>query len=499
MRKFTRMWAAALCALFAGTVQAEDYVWKYVTAGDATTLAIRSDGSLWSWGWNEKGQAANGVSERSAIPTLADASRTWKKAVSGKAYSFALADDGSLWASGTGENGVQGTGDGLAHKVLTRIGTDNDWADVACSRFWGYCGFAIKTNGTLWAWGENTAGQLGIGNMQSQILPVQVGTDTDWKQVAAGAASVLGVKTDGSLWGWGLNMNGEVFGHEGKQLSPVRLGDATDWASVTVIDYRVYAVKTDGTLWAWADNSLNLLGFNSGTQGETTSEGNPVEVVTEGKVAEPRQVTAIEGNVLVVSGCENTLSVGTGKDGIIDQVWMLGSNTDGALGDGNGLGNGSKDIPFATVPVHPSLRSSLQFAGMSSGQNYTMMLTTDGDIWGWGCNRGGQLGDETRPDQLQVAYEVKPTLINCPQDEVGLSVADVKGKAAAAVAFDGQALSIQADGRLTSAVVYGMDGQAVMILPVSASSWDVSALAPGVYVARFVVDGAAVTYKFAAE
>ena len=468
MRKFTKMWAAALCALFAGTVQAEDYVWKYVTAGDATTLAIRSDGSLWSWGWNEKGQAANGVSERSAIPTLADASRTWKKAVSGKAYSFALADDGSLWASGTGENGVQGTGDGLAHKVLTRIGTDNDWADVACSRFWGYCGFAIKTNGTLWAWGENTAGQLGIVNMKTQIQPGQVGTDTVWKHVAAGAASVLGVKTDGSLCGWGLNRNGEVFGLEVKQLSPVRLVDATDWASVTVIDYRVYAVKTDGTLWAWADNSLNLLGFNSGTQGETTSEGNPVEVVTEGKVAEPRQVTAIEGNVLVVSGCENTLSVGTGKDGIIDQVWMLGSNTDGALGDGNGLGNGSKDIPFATVPVHPSLRSSLQFAGMSSGQNYTMMLTTDGDIWGWGCNRGGQLGDETRPDQLQVAYEVKPTLINCPQDEVGLSVADVKGKAAAAVAFDGQALSIQADGRLTSAVVYGMDGQAVMILPVSA-------------------------------
>ena len=75
MRKFTKMWAAALCALFAGTVQAEDYVWKYVTAGDATTLAIRSDGSLWSWGWNEKGQAANGVSERSAIPMPAGRGR----------------------------------------------------------------------------------------------------------------------------------------------------------------------------------------------------------------------------------------------------------------------------------------------------------------------------------------------------------------------------------------------------------------------------------------
>lgn len=86
MKKFTKMWAIAACALFAGTaaVNAEDYTWKFVTAGDATTYAIRSDGSLWSWGWNEKGQGGNGVSERTATPTLADGNRVWKKAVGGK-------------------------------------------------------------------------------------------------------------------------------------------------------------------------------------------------------------------------------------------------------------------------------------------------------------------------------------------------------------------------------------------------------------------------------
>lgn len=134
-----------------------------------------------------------------------------------------------MWAAGTATNGVQGTNDGVDHKVLTRIGTDNDWVDMACSRFWGYSAFAIKTNGTLWSWGENSAGQLGIGNTQAQTLPVQVGTDTDWKQVAAGVSSVLALKTDGSLWGWGLNMNGELFGYEGRQSSPVRLGSETDW------------------------------------------------------------------------------------------------------------------------------------------------------------------------------------------------------------------------------------------------------------------------------
>lgn len=501
MKKFTKMCAVAACALFAGTatVSAEDYVWKSVTAGDATTYGIRSDGSLWSWGWNEKGQSGNGVSERTATPTLADGNRVWKKTVGGKAYGFFLAEDGSLWAAGTATNGVQGTNDGVDHKVLTRIGTDNDWVDMACSRFWGYSAFAIKTNGTLWSWGENSAGQLGIGNTQAQTLPVQVGTDTDWKQVAAGVSSVLALKTDGSLWGWGLNMNGELFGYEGRQSSPVRLGSETDWEKVLVIEFRAYAVKKDGTLWAWGDNSRNLLGFNTPTEEESTSEGNPVEVVTEPQITKPTQVTAVEGEVLAVSGCENTLSVATGTDGIIEKVWMFGSNADGALGDGKGLGNGNKDIPFATVPVNPSLKSSLKFTSMSSGQNYTMMLTDDGDIWGWGCNRGGQLGDETPNDQLQVAYKLKPIVINCPQDEVS-SVGSLKdGKVDAAVSFDGQVLALQSDGLLTSGRIYDMNGTAVMILAASETSWNVATLSQGVYVAEFMIDGALVTYKFAVK
>lgn len=501
MKKFTKMCAVAACALFAGTatVSAEDYVWKSVTAGDATTYGIRSDGSLWSWGWNEKGQSGNGVSERTATPTLADGNRVWKKTVGGKAYGFFLAEDGSLWAAGTATNRVQGTNDGVDHKVLTRIGTDNDWVDMACSRFWGYSAFAIKTNGTLWSWGENSAGQLGIGNTQAQTLPVQVGTDTDWKQVAAGVSSVLALKTDGSLWGWGLNMNGELFGYEGRQSSPVRLGSETDWEKVLVIEFRAYAVKKDGTLWAWGDNSRNLLGFNTPTEEESTSEGNPVEVVTEPQITKPTQVTAVEGEVLAVSGCENTLSVATGTDGIIEKVWMFGSNADGALGDGKGLGNGNKDIPFATVPVNPSLKSSLKFTSMSSGQNYTMMLTDDGDIWGWGCNRGGQLGDETPNDQLQVAYKLKPIVINCPQDEVS-SVGSLKdGKVDAAVSFDGQVLALQSDGLLTSGRIYDMNGTAVMILAASETSWNVATLSQGVYVAEFMIDGAPVTYKFAVK
>ena len=110
-------------------------------------------------------------------------------------------------------------------------------------------------------------------------------------------------------------------------------------------------------------------------------------------------------------------------------------------------------------------------------------------FWGWGCNRGGQLGDETPNDQLQVAYKLKLAVINCPQDEIEMSGADVKAKADAVVAFDGEFLTLRTSGRLTSATVYDMNGAAVMILPASSSSWNVSALSAGVHVARFVIDG----------
>lgn len=489
MKKFTKMMSLACCALFAGAsmANADDYVWKYVNTGDATTYAVRNDGSLWAWGWNELGQAANGISERSAVPTLTNAQFSWKKVAGGKAYAFFLAEDGSLWAAGSAESGVQGTGDGLPHKVLTRIGTDNDWADVTCSRFWGYSAFGIKTDGTLWGWGQNSSGQLGLGNIISQTTPAQVGTDSDWKQVSTGASSVIAIKNDGSLWGWGGNMSGELFGYTGSQYSPVRLGEANDWSYVCMIDYRAYAVKKDGTLWAWGDNSTNLLGLNSSLD----EDG----YVSESTIAEPTQVTAITDKVLSISGCENTLSVSTGTDEVINKVWMFGYNTDGALGDGNGKGNGNTGIPFAATPVNPSLKSSLTMSCVASGQNYTVVLTTDGDIWGWGCNRGGQLGDETLYDQLQTAYRLKPTLINCPQDQVETSISDAVSENTQ-ISIQGSEVSLQTEGRLTSAVIYNMQGAAVMILSASENNWNISSLAKGTYIAKFIVDGKVYTSKF---
>lgn len=156
MKSLRLLLGVALCAATA-TVSAQTDTWNYVSAGDGTTYAINSDGSLWSWGWNESGQLGIGskTPEKVGTPQRMGTDNDWQMACGAKAYAFFIKTDGSLWAVGVNEFGVQGVGDGVTnHTTLTRIGTDNDWKYVTANRFYGYNGMAIKNDGSLWAWGR---------------------------------------------------------------------------------------------------------------------------------------------------------------------------------------------------------------------------------------------------------------------------------------------------------------------------------------------------------
>ncbi len=391
------------------TANAQDHVWKYVEAGDATSYAIRDDGTLWSCGWNEKGQmGVPSVSERTAEWSMVGEDTDWKKAVGGKAYGFFIKNDGSLWAVGTQEGGVQGTGDGMDHKTPTRVGTDNDWDDVAVCRFWGYSAIGLKTDGTIWGWGENGSYQLGLDGTSSHTTPEQIGTDKDWKMVTMGTSHTVALKTDGTLWGWGKNSSGQLGTGDWEQKSkPVQIGTDKDWVYVKAIDSRTYAVKADGSLWATGDNQSNLLGFNEPEDALTSA----YNVFTK--------VTAIPNGVISVSGCEASLTIAVGSEGKITQIYALGSNGNGGLGDGNGklLSGTTNDAPFETAPVKPLLPEGLTYSMLASGQLYSFVLTTDGKLYGWGCNRGGQLGDGTEYEVLANSYYKKPTELPCPGGE----------------------------------------------------------------------------------
>ncbi|MDO4672894.1 MAG: hypothetical protein Q4A76_08265, partial [Porphyromonadaceae bacterium] len=260
----------AVVAFFSSVTFAQEtkHHFKNLSAGDGSSYFIRDDGSLWTCGWNEKGQlGVPEVKERTAVLQLASNELGWKMAVGCKAYAFFLKEDGSMWSVGTQESGVQGTNDGKDHKTLTRIGTDNDWEYVSGCHFWGYAAFAIKKDGTLWGWGSNRSHELGLGeDLQNKLVPTQIGKDNDWKKVVIGESAAVALKKDGTLWGWGNNQVGSLGSKGNPSVNfikvPTKISQDNDWKDVVCVAQRTYAIKNDGTLWATGDNQNNMLGFN---------------------------------------------------------------------------------------------------------------------------------------------------------------------------------------------------------------------------------------------
>lgn len=391
MRHFTHnlMGAALLAVLGTTTVQAQTHTWADVNTGDGTTYAIESDGTLWSWGWNESGQMGiNGGATKCSTPTQVGSDADWKSSCGGQAYAFFIKNDGTLWAVGDNSEGVSGVGDGATnHKVPVQVGTDADWASVSCSRFYGHSALALKTDGTLWSWGDGRLGQLGLGSYSSQSTPVQVGTDTDWAQVSVGNNFTIALKTDGSLWGWGVNQNKPLMNSAKYVNTPTQLGTDTDWAYVFAVVETAYGVKKDGTLWVWGANDNNMAGINDAD----------IDLISS-----PAKVSlGANEKVVAISGSDYNRYVGVGENGVITKIYSWGSNSDGALGDGSGVAvDAESGIKTITTPVVVKLPEGVQATQLASGIGHCVVLSTDGKIYGWGKNRAGQLGNYCPDDQM---------------------------------------------------------------------------------------------------
>jgi len=251
--------------------------WAIVAAGASHTGAVKTDGTLWAWGGNFGGQLGDGTTTERHTPVQVGAATDWASVAAGDVHTVAVKTDGTLWVWGANDRGQLGVGTsgGFSPSPL-HVGTATDWASVAA----GYAHtVAVKTDGTLWAWGDNTYGQLGDGTSTNQPSPVQVGAATNWASVAAGSLHTVTVKTDGTLWAWGLNNAGQLgdgsVGDEDPHGTPLQVGAATNWASAAAGQEHTVAVKTDGTLWAWGRNNEGELGVGGGN-----SQSSPVEVGT---------------------------------------------------------------------------------------------------------------------------------------------------------------------------------------------------------------------------
>ncbi len=283
----------------------------------------------------------------------------WLTVSAGDNYSLGVKSDGTLWAWGANSFGQLGDGSTTDRHNPVQIGSDTKWLTVSAGV---YHSLGVKSDGTLWAWGANSFGQLGDDSTINRHNPVQIGNDTEWLTVSAGDNYSLGVKSDGTLWAWGVNSFGQLGDDSTiNRHNPVQIGTGIQWVTVFTGNNHSLGVKSDGTLWAWGANSFGQLG-----DGSTINRHNPVQIGTD-----------IQW--MTVSAGDN-YSLGVKSDGTL---WAWGANSFGQLGDGSTTDRHS--------PVQ--IGTDIQWLTVSAGVYHSLATKSDGTLWAWGANYNGQLGD----------------------------------------------------------------------------------------------------------
>ena len=259
--------------------------WCQVSAGCEHTLGVRTNGTIWAWGAGDSGRLGdNCVSNRSSPVSVIGGFTDWSQVAAGFRSSFGLRTNGTIWS--WGYNGAGNLGDGTTvtkSSPVSVIGGFTDWCQVAASGTSNsvcHWALAVRQNGTAWAWGYNSCGQLGNNSTASRSSPVSVvGGFTDWCQVSAGAQHSMGLRQTGQLYAWGNGSNGRLGNNStATQLQPVAVvGGFTDWCQFNAGGLNSFAIRTNGTLWAWGEAGTGALGNNCATY--AGSKLSPVSVL----------------------------------------------------------------------------------------------------------------------------------------------------------------------------------------------------------------------------
>lgn len=387
-----------------------DQDWAQVAGGGYYTLAMKTDGTLWAWGRNDASQLGDGNTKIRNTPVPIGSDHHWAQVAAGYHHTVAIKTDGKLWAWGTNGSGQLGDGSSaLVQYDPVLIGSDSDWAQVAAG---ANHTLALKTNGSLWAWGDNFVGQMGYGRISFLMpTPVRIGSDSNWGQIAASSGYTLGLKTDGSLWAWGDNTSGRLGLGNATDMTdtPMRIGSDNNWAQVSAGHSNTAAVKTDGSLWAWGNYSSVPL--SNGTFPKYTPErigsdnhwvqvaaggGNTLVLKTDGSLwalsnSKDSQLVILnpaDRNALVRLGNDSDwakIAAGNGfflarkTDG---SLWAWGFNNQGQLGNGN----------TTTHNTPARIGINKQWAQIAAGNSHALAVKADGSLFAWGFGGDGQLG-----------------------------------------------------------------------------------------------------------
>jgi len=217
--------------------------WARVSVGARFCMAVKTDGTMWSWGRNTYGELSQNDTDDRSSPVQVGSLTTWSKTAAGYNHCLAIRTNGTLWSWGRNLSGQLGHNNNIERSSPVQIGALTTWAEIAAGDNFS---LAITTSGTLFAWGGSSAGQTGINTNQNASSPVQVGALTGWSQVSAGSEFGIARKTDGSIWSWGNQQFGRLGQgvDSGTSSSPVQIGSLTTWSKISAGNYFALAIKS---------------------------------------------------------------------------------------------------------------------------------------------------------------------------------------------------------------------------------------------------------------
>ncbi len=337
-----------------------------ISLGERHGLILASDGSLWSWGSDFLGWPVLGLGDVAMqSPRLRRIGNetNWESISVAMSHNLAIKSDGTIWTWGESMQAQ-----GVRHQVVKSpipAAPGNDWKQAAV----GYVqAVALKKDGTLWAWGNNWSGAVGMASPVGSSTPVQVGSETNWIHVWAGILETVGMQSDHTLWYWGENPTPRFGQQQGQIFVPTLISPDTNWVDVGFGVNTEFAIKSDGTLWSWGRNAEAYTGAK-----DTDQDGMPARVGTD---SDWRSISASSG-----WWCLGL----TKKDG---SLWLM----DASEGKPNGPSTPYKPVLFrraefqkpyvayaagATHAVAPGVHGPIGVA-----------LTREGEVWTWGMVLG---------------------------------------------------------------------------------------------------------------
>jgi alpha-tubulin suppressor-like RCC1 family protein len=384
---------------------------RLIAAGAYSAYALSAGGQVWAWGDGIEGQLGNGASyTASALPVrVGDLSGVVGLAAS---YNSAYAlRNGLVWS--WGDDGQGQDGNGKAAYFEDRPQLVKGLAGVTMVAAGGYSAYALAAGGQLWAWGDNSSGQLALRlSVPGSDLPVRVGLREagTLAGLAAGTSTAYALGRDGTVWAWGDNAFGELGRPQrlSASTSPLRVPGLGHVKALAANGFTALALVSNGTVWAWGDGSFGELG-PTGCQGRRAAglrvggkghllpgrsrptPGRPGAPATAAAPSwaqhnacrpwpKPRRVRGLARIKAIAAGGEAAYALGV--DGA---VWAWGDNAYGQLG------NGTTQSSLRPVRV----RGLRHVVALAAGGTSAYALEADGSVWAWGDNAYGQLGDGT--------------------------------------------------------------------------------------------------------